>query len=169
MKSSRRAQNHKKKNSKSKNISRKQRGARPPAPPRPIPEQRFYAYFNYLTRNLENPEQDKKVLLTRKLNLYELEQGQKHMKKANTQFEDFLHVHDIEQLQEPRNNNHFRVILTIKDMLPSDCGSIIMDYLELAAEGDNLVFPSTDKSADRNQYVNTYRKIEISDFDTDFF
>ena len=91
------------------------------------------------------------------------------MKKANTQFEDFLHVHDIEQLQEPRNNNHFRVILTIKDMLPSDCGSIIMDYLELAAEGDNLVFPSTDKSADRNQYVNTYRKIEISDFDTDFF
>jgi hypothetical protein len=143
---------------------RKQRGARPP---RLIPEQRFNVYYNYLTRDLENQERDKTVLLTRKLNLYELSAGQKQMKKANT-LTDLLHVHDIEQLQEPRNNNHFRVTLTIKNTTASDCLSIITDYMDMAAEGDNLVFHDTVKSTDRNQYQNSCGKLEITDFDTDF-
>jgi len=154
---------YQKKRSQSRNVSRKQKGARPPK----IEEQRFYVYYNYLTRDLENAQLDKTALLTRRLNLYELNAGQKQMKKANTEFEQ-LHVHDIEQLREPRNNNHFRVALTIKDTPASDCMSIIADYMEMAADGDNLVFGSKDKSDDRNQYVNTYRKLEITDFDTDF-
>ena len=77
-------------------------------------------------------------------------------------------MHDIEQLQEPRNNNHFRVTLTIKNTTASDCLSIITDYMDMAAEGDNLVFHDTVKSTDRNQYQNSCRKLEITDFDTDF-
>jgi len=61
------------------------------------------------------------------------------MKKANT-LTDLLHVYDIEQFYEPHNNNHFRVILTIKNTTASDCLSIITDYMNMAAEGDNLVF-----------------------------
>ena len=90
------------------------------------------------------------------------------MKKANTEFKDFLHVHDIEQLREPRNNNHFRVTLTIKNTTASDCLSIITDYMNMAAEGDNLVFDDTVRSTDRNRYQNSIQQLEIKDFDTDF-
>jgi hypothetical protein len=154
---------------------RKQRGAKPPK----IQEQIFYVYHNYLTRDLENRQRDKTVLLTRPLSLYELGVCQKHMKQAkeNLLEDGFrliqdLKVHDVEQLKQPRNNNHFRVSITITNNTYNDAITLINSYMEGAADGENLMFDTTDdsthKSDDRNHYENSYQNIEITDFVTDF-
>ena len=155
--------------------SRNQRGATPPK----IAEQIFYVYYNYLTRDLENRQRDKTVLLTRQLSLYERDVCQKHMKQAKEsilekgfgRIED-LKVHDVEQLRQPRNNNHFKVSLTIKNNTYNDAITLINSYMEGAADGVNLMFVPTVlqliKSDDLNHYQNTYQNIEITDFLTDF-
>jgi hypothetical protein len=83
-----------------------------------------------------------------------------------------LKVHDVEQLQQPRNNNHFRISITITNNTYKDALTLINSYMEGAADGGNLMFVSTDsathKSDDRNHYANSYQDIEITDFVTDF-
>jgi hypothetical protein len=90
------------------------------------------------------------------------------MEQAN-RFGLDLHVHDIKQLRKPRNNNHFRVNITIKNKTHIEAINIIQDYMRMASQSDNnLKFASTAKSGDRKQYQNSYQNIEITDFDTDF-